>query len=49
MGAAGGALIGDQLQSQENKEAYQRSELEAHERELSRQRRELEELERRSE
>jgi hypothetical protein len=47
--ANGGALVGDQLQSQKQREAYQQHQLEQQPGEIQRQRRELREYEQRHE
>ena len=49
LGLGTGALIGDQLQGQEQTQQKQQSEIERNRQELERQRRELEELKRRGE
>jgi len=48
MGAVSGGLVGDQLQGQENRAAYQQSQINRQSRELQRQRRDIEQLKRRS-
>lgn len=49
MGALGGGIIGDQLQGQDNTQAYQQRQLTQQQREIRRQQREIERLKRRSE
>jgi phage tail tape-measure protein len=49
LGLGTGALIGDQLQGQEQKQQEQQIQIERNQQELERQRRELEELKRRGE
>ncbi len=48
MGALSGGLIGDQLQGQENRAAYQQSQINRQSRELQQQRRDIQQLKRRS-
>jgi outer membrane lipoprotein SlyB len=49
LGLGTGALIGDQLQGQEQKQQEQQEQIESNQQELERQRQELEELKRRGE
>jgi len=49
IGALGGGVIGDQLQGQENTQAYQQRQLDQQQRQIRRQQRQLEELRRRQE
>jgi hypothetical protein len=46
IGALGGALLGDQMQGQYNRQEYHSRELEEQQQEIARQRRELEDLQR---
>ncbi len=48
MGALSGGLIGDQLQGQENRAAYQQRQINRQSREIQRQRRDIQQLKRRS-
>src|SRR5581483_8556122 len=49
LGLGGGALVGDQLQGQQNRQADQQRQIDANQAELDRQRRELEKLRRQGE
>ncbi|HWP24010.1 MAG TPA: glycine zipper domain-containing protein [Candidatus Binatia bacterium] len=49
LGLGTGALVGDQLQGQENRQAEQQRQIDANQAELERQRRELEQLKRQGE